>query len=66
MCSPPIRRPDLGVRRPDLGVCGEFPTVLAHRGKGATLRRADLPIHLHVFEYVTRNVLLKWWSSAAK
>jgi hypothetical protein len=66
MCSPPIRRPDVGVRLPDLGVCGEFPTVLAHREKGAPLIRADLPIHLHVFEYVTRNVLLKWWSSAAK
>ena len=66
MCSPPIRRPDLGVRLPDLGVCGEFPTVQAHREKEATLTRADLPIHLHVFEYVTRNVLLKWWFSAAK
>jgi len=60
MCSPPIKRPD------HLGVCGEFPTVQAHRENGETLRRTDLPIHLHVFEYVTRNVLLKWWSSAAK
>ena len=60
MCSPPIKRPD------HLGVCGEFPTVQAHREKGASLIRADLPIHLHVFEYVTRNVLLKWWSPAAK
>ena len=56
MCSPPIRRSDLGV-------CGEFPTDLE---KGATWIRADLPVHLHVFEYVTRNVLLKWWYSEAK
>jgi hypothetical protein len=59
LCSPPIRLPDLGVS-------GEIPTALAHHEKGATWIRADLPVHLHIFEYVTRNVLLKWWSSAAK
>ena len=59
LCSPPTRLPDLGV-------IGEIPTALAHHEKGATWIKKDLPIHLHIFEYVTRNVLLNWWSSAAK
>jgi hypothetical protein len=59
MCSPPTSLPDLGVS-------AEIPTALAHSEKGATWIRADMPLHLHVFEYVTRHVLLKWWSSDAK
>ena len=59
MCSPPTKLPDLPA-------IAEIPTALAHSEKGATWIRADMPIYLHVFEYVARNVLLKWWPSLAR
>lgn len=59
MCSPPTELPGIPA-------FPELPTALAESQKGATWIRADMPIYLHVFEYVTRNVLLKWWTSIAE
>lgn len=33
------------------------------RTMGATWERKDAPMLLHTFEYIVRNVLLKWWAS---
>jgi hypothetical protein len=31
---------------------------------GGTWKAEDVPILLNTFEYIARNVLLKWWDSA--
>jgi len=31
--------------------------------RGGVWVAEDIPIHLHMFEYIVRKVLLKWWSS---
>ncbi len=33
--------------------------------KGGVWREADLPMNLHIFEYLVRNGLLNWWQSMA-
>jgi hypothetical protein len=30
---------------------------------GSTWLKKDIPFHLHVFEYITREVILGWWRS---
>jgi hypothetical protein len=59
MCSPPLKLPDWNFT-------AEIPTALVESQKGGTWVRKDIPIYLHVFEYLARNVLLKWWSSCAE
>ena len=44
----------------------EIPTGLASSAKGGTWLIEDTRILLHTFEYMTRNVLLKWWESSSK
>jgi hypothetical protein len=39
----------------------EKPSGLAISSKGGTWRAEDVPILLHVFHYIVRGALLKWW-----
>jgi hypothetical protein len=32
---------------------------------GAVWQKKDLPMNLHIFEYIARNVLVNWWRSCA-
>ena len=42
----------------------EIPEVgLGTYSTGGTWVRADVPINLHSFHYITRQVLLNWWES---
>jgi hypothetical protein len=41
----------------------EMPMSLAKTGKGGQWERKDTPMLLHLFEYIVRNALLKWWQS---
>lgn len=54
MCIPPF---------PPMDVYGEKPMGLAVQSKGATWVEADIPMCLHIFEYIVRHSLLKWWDS---
>lgn len=54
MCYPPHR---LG----DDGVLTEKPSGLASATLGGVWVANDIPIHLHIFEYIVRSVLLTWW-----
>lgn len=56
---PPICHP---VRRLGEGY-EERPTGLAAGDASNWWAGPDLPMHLHLFEYITRNVLLNWWRS---
>lgn len=53
MCAPPM----LG------GFYHERPPGLASGTNDAAWLAADLPMLLHVFEYVARNAILSWWDS---
>lgn len=55
MCEPPMVFDD--------GVSCEMPTGLASSDGVSTWRAEDLPMHLHLFEYITRGSLLSWWDS---
>lgn len=59
MCRPPIRDHQNGmfVERPAIG--------LAEVYLGASWKEEDVPIHLHVFEYIVRHSLLGWWKNMA-
>ena len=39
---------------------------VAATGAGGTWMAEDIPINLHTFHYITRNVLLGWWRAMAK
>jgi hypothetical protein len=41
----------------------EKPTGLAQSSGGGSWVAADTPMLLHMFEYITRNALCKWWKS---
>jgi hypothetical protein len=41
----------------------EIPSGLAVRAKGGAWTNKDAPMLLHIFEYIVRNSLLKWWQS---
>lgn len=43
------------------GVPEERPLGSAAQSLGGTWLRKDLPMHLHTFEYIARNSILKWW-----
>ena len=55
MCQPP--RP-FGPTAPT-----ERPVGLATRTLGAVWLREDMPMSLHIFEYIARKALQSWWSS---
>jgi hypothetical protein len=55
MCEPPLRIEN---------EFAEIPSGFATNGKGGTwVHKKDVPMQLHVFEYIVRNALLKWWAS---
>jgi hypothetical protein len=58
MCDAPWFQP--GMEAP-----AEMPIGLATSSQGGVWMKEDCPILLHVFEYITRGVLLKWWNSLA-
>jgi hypothetical protein len=41
----------------------ERPLGLASSTRGATWAAKDMPMLLHVFEYIVRNAILNWWRS---
>lgn len=41
----------------------EVPLGLSTSTRGGTWARKDTPMLLHLFEYIVRNSLLKWWAS---
>lgn len=58
MCEPPFNMRDWDAP-------SEVPHGLATSAKGGVWRREDTGMLLHVFEQITREVLLKWWVSAS-
>jgi hypothetical protein len=40
-------------------------TALAAGYGEVTWLQKDIPMNLHLFEYIARNSLLKWWASCA-
>jgi hypothetical protein len=57
MCAPPARYESSWA-----AVC-ERPGMLAASQGGGTWLASDLPMHLHIFEYITRKAINSWWSS---
>lgn len=57
MCRPPTRdhQNQMLAERPDVG--------LAEASLGASWKAKDVPMNLHLFEYVVRHSLLSWWRS---
>lgn len=53
MCEPPRRTPS--------GAFQERPSGLATATRDSVWLAEDLPLHLHVFEYLARQALLAWW-----
>ncbi len=47
------------------GELAEIPAGLAASMRGGVWVIEDTPMLLHVFEYIVRNALLKWWKSIA-
>lgn len=60
MCEPPIRFDKTGIpaETASLG--------LATHTLGGSWMPEDLPINLHTFHYLTRKIILKWWSSMSE
>lgn len=56
MCEPPDRLQQWEVP-------AEKPWGFAAHTKGGTWVASDTPMHLHIFEYIVRNVLIAWWTS---
>lgn len=56
MCEPPTVFPDFNAP-------SEHPLGLASATKDGIWTAEDLPIHLHIFEYIVREAFLKWWNS---
>jgi hypothetical protein len=57
MCEPPNKAGE-GLTR-----FMERPDGLATSTMGSVWRQEDTPMLLHIFEYITRNVLKSWWLS---
>jgi hypothetical protein len=57
MCVPPMSGHD------GTNVAEERMSALGAGSRGATWTAGDLPMHLHLFAYITRGVLLNWWLS---
>ena len=58
MCEPPM-----SLNR-DFPAPSEKPPGLASSMRGGVWRHKDLPMSLHIFEYITRSILKAWWSSS--
>ena len=43
----------------------ERPGGLAFAAQGGIWLQKDLPIHFHIFAYIVRGALLKWWQGLA-
>lgn len=43
----------------------ERPTCIAASAHGGTWLAKDMPMHLHIFEYIARNAINSWWKSMA-
>lgn len=56
MCRPPQSLEESGIAR-------ETPFALAESNLGGVWRLEDTPMHIHVFEHIVRQSILKWWSS---
>jgi hypothetical protein len=59
LCSPPFNQPQGGI-------AAERPIGLGERTRLGTWMAADLPFHLHIFEYIVRRALLNWWETEAE
>lgn len=59
MCQPPF---ELG----DNNEPAEVLTALAMSTQGSVWMAKDIPMFLHTFEYICRNVILNWWKSVAQ
>jgi hypothetical protein len=59
MCRPPQSLEESGAAR-------EMPFALAESDLGGVWRVEDTPMHIHVFEHIVRQSILKWWSSRAE
>ncbi len=56
MCSAPSRDPSWAAP-------SETMTALGTHQMGSTWLKEDIPFNLHMFEYITREVILGWWRS---
>jgi hypothetical protein len=41
----------------------EIPGVVATGAYGGQWLQRDTPMRFHIFEYIARNALLRWWES---
>jgi hypothetical protein len=57
----PMCEPQIGDR--EWPAPAERPACLAASAHGGVWLREDMPISLHIFEYIVRKVLQAWWSS---
>lgn len=55
MCEPPVRWSGNGY--------AEKPPWLWSQAGSSTWLAGDIPMHLHMFEYLARHALLNWWRS---
>jgi len=55
MCDPPGNRHDNFLK--------EKPESTAIGGKGGVWTAKDMPMLLHIFEYIVRHALINWWGS---
>jgi hypothetical protein len=56
ICSAPYRDPSWSAP-------SETMTALGEHQMGSTWMKKDIPFHLHVFEYITRETIMGWWRS---
>ena len=59
MCQPPFKHEQWDA-------ASETPTGFRTHARDGTWVHEDVPLHLHVFEYIVRNALLDWWRQMAK
>jgi hypothetical protein len=62
MCSSPFVE-SLPVSDGQVYGPAETMTALGTSERGGIWLKEDIPMNLHLFEYIVRNVLLKWWRS---
>lgn len=60
MCQPPENghKSQSFVEYPDVGIAGAT--------LGSSWKAKEVPVHLHIFEYIVRHSLLKWWQDMAE
>ena len=56
MCSAPYKDPSWVAP-------SETMSALGQHQMGSTWLKKDIPFHLHIFEYITREIILGWWRS---